>query len=152
MEGDENGEGFKFQLTPQVRLKLRPSKISDLRAGYLVAFAAFGYRYALDRRLDPVRQQILNPEEEIISGFWSFLGRSAPTMRKLVFTSEPFEALLVIIDKTLITLPWIKGPDVYKLTSPTQAEDRRIKFRGTEIRWPSQLQMALDFNEPYIDT
>lgn len=149
LEANRGVEGLKLELTPQVRLSLTPSKISDLRAAYLVAFAVFGYSYAFNNRLDLVRQQILKPEEEIISGFWSFLGQDAQKMRKLIFTSEPFEALLVIIDKAAVTLPWINGPDVYKLTSPIETENRRINFRGIDLQWPSQMQMVLDFNESY---
>jgi hypothetical protein len=51
------------------RFKPRRAWASLLRAGYLVAFAAFGYRYAFDAALNPVRAQIAAPDMETLGRF-----------------------------------------------------------------------------------
>ena len=53
--------GFTF---PQ-RLSSETARLTWIRASYLAAFAAFGWRYALQECLNPLRAQLAEPEPSI---------------------------------------------------------------------------------------
>ena len=63
-------EGQEMRLTPRVRFRPRRARVGELKSGFLVVFALFGYRYALSNHLRKVRAQILDPDEQVIPRFW----------------------------------------------------------------------------------
>lgn len=60
------GIPFEFVLTNQKADK-RIAEVALLRVAYLMAFGTFGYGFIINDNLKDVRQQILNPDKEIIS-------------------------------------------------------------------------------------
>ena len=61
----------------------RRSRVGWLRAAYLVAFAAFGYRYAFGPALDRVREQIRRYDDEVIPSFAVLVPEAARETRRL---------------------------------------------------------------------
>ncbi len=57
--GDEIN--VKFEIASEKR-----ARISELKAGYLLAFRTFRYRYILHKNLELIRQQIQRPAEELV--------------------------------------------------------------------------------------
>jgi hypothetical protein len=95
----------------------RPARIALLRAGYLAAFAAFGYRYIFQERLNVVREQIANPDTDLIDRFSLHLSTPMERRRVLWFEGPPqLECILVQIDDSCIFLPGLKGrtPGIYE--------------------------------------
>lgn len=122
------------------------SKVGDLRIGYLVAFAAFGYRYAFDKRLNPIRDQLKNPHHQKLDHFWSFSGWGAPSNKVLAIAHEPVELVFVGLGNSIILLPWLDGPsNPYKELSSRSSNGGSINFRGKEVSWPDRLRLELDF-------
>src|SRR5262249_7860134 len=61
-----NLEGLKFSFSVDLRYNRRKSHVALLRIGFLMMFRQYGYTYVLHPNLDQVRQQLLNPDQEII--------------------------------------------------------------------------------------
>jgi hypothetical protein len=129
------------------------SKVGDLRIAYLIAFAAFGYRYAFDERLDPIREQIKNPTEEKMDFFWSFLGWKPPSKFVLAIATEPVEIVYVSLGNVIVLLPWLDGPlDPYKELASIFKEKKPVTFNGKEVPWPDRLRLELDFIRSHCKT
>jgi hypothetical protein len=103
-------DGTQFTVASAKKFHMGRSKVGDLKAAYLLGFAAFGYRWAFNHRLDLVRKQILNPDDKIIEGFWLFLGWKALSPKTLALVQSPFEFIYVCLGRTAVILPWVTGP------------------------------------------
>ena len=57
-----------YQINEKKRNPVR-ADIAILKSAYLLAFYVLGYKYIFNVSLSPVREQILNPNEEIISNY-----------------------------------------------------------------------------------
>lgn len=66
------GESFNLSLRPPILGKDLEIRVGYLTAGYLAWFDAIGYSWALQSHLGIVREQILNPDKELIQGQYSF--------------------------------------------------------------------------------
>jgi hypothetical protein len=55
---------------PKLKRSQHRAKVSYLRAGYLAAFAVFGYAAITSQSFDPVRQQIREPDVEHLRFFF----------------------------------------------------------------------------------
>ena len=75
--------------------KWRDAQIGDLKLAYLAAFALFGYQYALHPRLDPIREQIRNPEEQIVEDAWWIAPPALAEDPTLILIRDPFPDVLV---------------------------------------------------------
>jgi hypothetical protein len=137
----------RCKLTLSYYVKLNPwlAKVGDLRTAYLIAFAAFGYKYALRARLHCVREQIWNPREHLLDHFHSPIIDAAQKNHVLAIANKPFEFVFVQFNQTRVFLPWINGPtDVYKeLASFAFEKDSQIS--GSEIPWPKYPHYRLDY-------
>jgi len=64
-------DNFKFSFKPKERGKERNAEVNMLRIAYLLAFAKFGYGFIINSNLYKIREQILNPDKEILRHtFW----------------------------------------------------------------------------------
>ena len=90
-------EEIPIQLRPNDHFDRRLARIALLKAGYLLAFRRFGYPYILDSALNPVRDQILNPQEELIP------------LDKAVFEVKPGDYIdgILIVKKPVRMLAYI---------------------------------------------
>lgn len=137
------GEGQTYHLSVTAKYKARDAKLSRLRAAFLVAFAKFGYRYAFDNRLRPVREQLLSPDQEVISG-WMFSPDESKGQECLVLVSEPV-CLAVLTATWGVLLPWLEGPDdIYSALGERYEPGSRCSLSGRIVQWPARLEMYFD--------
>jgi len=142
--GKCNGE--KFNITPTARYHHKYSKIGDLKAAFIICFALFGYRFALDKRLSAVREQIINYKKDVIAQYWLTLDPKVTQEHFICLTEKPVTALAVKLDNSTIILPWIEGPeDLYGHLGDNYASKEPITFQGRFFSWPRTLEMRLDF-------
>lgn len=135
-----------FNVTTRQRYHGWYSKVGDLRTAYLVCFAYFGYRYAFDYRLDPVRNQLLNFQNKIIDGFWLQSDLNDEPDTNLYMINKPFSAISVRIGKISVLLPWFDSPDnFYDFLIIQFPESGHMSFTGTRLEWPTSLEMKMDF-------
>jgi hypothetical protein len=136
----------KFNVSPVRGFHQWQSKVGDLRIAYLLAFAAFGYFYAFNERLDPIREQLAEPEQRKLEGFWRFLGWGQLQRRTMAIVTEPIELLYVCLGNSVVLLPWIAGPDnLYSEITTNFAEGQKANFSGKEVPWPDRLRLELDY-------
>jgi hypothetical protein len=104
-----------FSMTVSLRTPdFRKAAIGWLRAAYLVAFAKLGYLYVLLAELDPVREQIRDPDAEILSRYC--ITTSSPAdERRIVLVEEPHDlaSLAVLAGNRITLLPSPKRPGTY---------------------------------------
>jgi len=145
---DGNWKGEEFSITARERYHSRLAMVGDLKAAFLIAFAAFGYRYAFDPRLDLVRQQILNPRDHVIDGWTIALNQSGDT-RYLLLITELLPGVVVKLDRVGILLPWLNSTrDFYSDLATRYKPNEAMQLNGKSIAWPTRLEMALDFWHP----
>jgi hypothetical protein len=142
-EGTWDGESFGITL--QRGYHDKNARAGDLRAAYLVAFAALGYRYVASSALEPVRDQIANPTHDIIPGFW-IAPKELEKPPFLLLLFQPVHALLVSFPRAAVILPWLGGPlDPYSEIRAKFTSGREAQFKGTSLRWPERMELILDF-------
>lgn len=59
-------QGVSFDFNVEFRFNQRKAHVALLRIGFLMMFRQYGYSYILHPNVDCVRDQLLNPDEEII--------------------------------------------------------------------------------------
>lgn len=121
--------GTQFQLQDDKALQhnMRLVEIGLLRTGYLAAFAGLGYGYILWPTLDKVRDQILNPQKELLTHFVIFR-RKQTTNRRIVYhyLKEPVGLLSLLVQfqgfdfpqewAVFLPLPFDKDLKIYENT------------------------------------
>lgn len=123
-------------------------EVSWLRAGYLAAFAVFGYRYILRELLQPVRQQIENPDLELIDDFHMWHPAKEPGTRSILLVTQPawVQGIAVLMSRHLIFLP-LFDHDVgfYKRMSRFGEGTGKKVITGLPVPWPRTPRFELDF-------
>lgn len=143
-EGKWDGE--KFTISPLASYKNKYSKIGDLKSAFIISFALFGYTYILNKRLSPVREQILNYDSDVIDRYWLASDQKTDKEYFVCILDEPISAVAVRIDKATILLPWFDSPDnFYQYFERDFKNEHQFKFHGTFFNWPETLEMGLDF-------
>ena len=123
----------------------RLASIGDLKAAFIAAFAAFGYRYACNPRLDQVRQQIRNPAEQVID-MWSIAIDHTGIGRYLLLFTEPLPGVVVSLGRSCVLLPWLDSPvNFYTALATAYRPNEQPQVTGHLIKWPTTLEMVLDF-------
>lgn len=142
---NDTWQGQQFGISHKDRYRKRNAQIGDLRCAYLASFAALGYQYLIKNPLlEIIRQQIKNPNEEILENYWLPSPAMPKDERKIILINRPFPCLLVQMGRVRI---WLSTPD-----SPTdlyqaipQYADGKYKWQGNIFPWPKTLEMKLDF-------
>ncbi|MCK4429773.1 MAG: hypothetical protein KAW19_00575 [Candidatus Aminicenantes bacterium] len=143
-EGKWDGE--KFTISPLASYKNKYSKIGDLKSAFIISFALFGYTYILNKRLSPVREQILNYDSDVIDRYWLASDQKTDKEYFVCILDEPISAVAVRIDKATILLPWFDSPDnFYQYLERNFENDHQFTFHGTFFKWPETLEMGMDF-------
>lgn len=112
----------------------------DLKSGFLLAFAALGYRFALAAELAPVREAIrtgVRPRNE-----FAVMAKFSPGGRAVVMdVAWPWRSVVVKApDGTALILPTVGAPTLP--IPPEQLRSRRFTFgplRAQEVPWPDEL-------------
>ena len=143
-EGKWDGE--KFTITPLASYHKKFGKVGDLKSAFIICFALFGYTYVLNKRLSPVREQILNYDSDIIDRYWLVSDQKIERKYFICLIEEPVSAVAVRIDKTTILLPWFDGPEnLYQYLEDNFKYDNPINLHGKFLKWPEKLEMGMDF-------
>lgn len=143
--GERRSLRFSF---PKDEYSPQHQRISWLRAAYLAAFAALGYRYILRSILDPVRKQILDPDKEVIHTFKLVDAAAPPDRRSIVFVSDPdwVRGLAVQMGRHIVLLPLHDDDSSFyeRLKGDATAESK-IELRGKlQLTWPRGPVFAFD--------
>jgi hypothetical protein len=143
---------FTFTLTPR-GFHYKLAMLSLLRAGYLAAFAALGYRYIFHPELRLVRQQLRESESEILKGFVVSDPTQPRTGNTLIWSQEPdwLDALLVRVGRHTVVLPGLGNPaGFYARLAERLAEvgpdgNLNMKISGKQLPWPIQPTHTFDY-------
>jgi hypothetical protein len=147
MAENDTWDGYKFNVSPAIRYNPRVADLSYLKSGYLAAFAALGYLYAMQKSLEVVREQLSNPEEQLISNYMITLPESEPTERKMIRVEEPLNAIAVQIDRRLVFLPPVDSHDKFyeSFNELFKSQSDSSNFRGMQWDFPAGPEFHIDF-------
>jgi hypothetical protein len=127
--------------------KERNAQISWWKSGYLAAFAAYGYRYALLEEVQTARKRLLVEDDQSFSVFSVTMVDEPPSVRRLLIVHSPPElaSLIVQMGRHGVVLPpwWVSRPGLYERIAGRGGD--KAEFRGKEAPWPSGPDFALDF-------
>jgi hypothetical protein len=125
----------------------RKAAFGWLRAAYLVAFAKLGYLYVLLEELDPIREQIRDPDTEILNRYCVTTSSHAAE-RRIVLVEEPVDlaSVAVLAGNRAILLPSPRTPGTYERlaaleTWPPPSEQT---LSGEIEPWPTRPLYAFD--------
>lgn len=137
----------EFHIEVRRKNPRRLAKIGDLKNGFLAAFAAFGYRFAFDPRLDVVREQIRAPDTERLGPrFWLPPPEVHDWERGIVIAHEPLSAVWVWIGNSMVIMPWLDSPvNFYESLTAGFSEGQILTVSGSLIPWPTRMKLVLDF-------
>lgn len=139
-------DGQEFTITFKQKYHDKFSKIGDLKTAFIICFALFGYRFVLNKRLSPVREQTINYTKDIIDGYWLPPNPKIVQQRFICLTKKPITAIIVKLDSSMVILPWVKGPNnFYKHLKENYIKEGSVEFEGRLFSWPLTLGMKLDF-------
>jgi len=133
---------FHVTITPQVTYSPDHARISWVRAGYLAAFALFGWRYILRPTLQPIRDQLMNPSAVTLPSLSMYVPDGDPDRREIWIIKKPVErqSLLVMAGQHGIFLPLPNdGRSLAELADCISGDAPgpvRHNFTGDMIWWP----------------
>ncbi len=133
---------LSFSLTWTDKFQLRHQLIGWLRSAYLVAFAKFGYSYAMNPLLKEVRAQISNPNKNLLRTFSITSASESPSTRRLMIVKEPAELQSVGVQfgRHFVFLPWPTNPSLYSNIAPTPnvaSQQINKSLKVDILAWPS---------------
>lgn len=138
----------KFDLQFKRSFKKQAALVSWLRAGYLAAFAALGYRYIIREPLDVVREQISNPEAEIIDIFSTTTADAPSGERRILLISEPrwMDSVCVQMGRHMVFLPPVRRCDGFyaRFEKEVRQHSEAGDISGKVVPWPSRPTYLLD--------
>lgn len=131
--------GFRFM----ERVSPTAARLSWVRAAYLVAFAAFGWRYAFQACLNPLRAQLAAPAASILPPLAFFDLGASRERRQLLVVEEPAEmrSLAVVLGRHTVFLPGVMEPQPlmpWPLRSPDIRHCRRRIGNACASRFPGR--------------
>ena len=145
----KNGSGeYEFKLSINEKYNHRLFKLSHLKSAFLVVFAWLGYRYAFDPRLEIVRLQIQEPENDILGTRFWIEGDGNTPLNTVMFLDNPVPFFLVSFDGFSIVLPSMESTgDIFNALSRYWEKGQRITLEAKVLldSFPNNLQMKLDY-------
>lgn len=148
---DSGDTRFRLDWRPTIRISPNHARVSWLRTGYLVAFAALGWSYILRSTLDPLRAQFEDPLNITVPPLSLYEPTADPLRREVLIVEEPDEqrSVVISIGRRLIFLPAIDGPRSLDeladaLGSHHTARRLQYSFFGKRLPWPRKPQYLLD--------
>jgi HNH endonuclease len=146
-----NGTGGRIGLRlTETMLPVR-AQLSWVRAAYLAAFAALGWRYVFVKYLKPLRAQLADPTAELLPPL-AMVNLTAPQdRRQMLLVREPHElrSLAVVLGRYTVYLPGLEDPQPFEDLSAALArlsaqKPPRPQLVGGQIPWPTEPRYALD--------
>lgn len=126
-----------FNISKTLASKKRAADIGYLKSAYLAVFSKLGYRWIFSQPVEIVRQQIINPEENIIDVFRVATQSNLPGGNGIYLSNHPFEFIFVNFDKVGILLPSpsINKPYLYEWILEQKQKNTKINF-SFNFWWP----------------
>ncbi len=146
-EGISGRIGFRFieHVSPT------RARLSWVRAAYLAAFAAFGWRCVLMSYLNPVRAQLANPTASILPPLALRAPEAPRERRELLIVQQPEElrSIAVVLGRYTVFLPSFVNPQPVDALAAGLAQyfalpSPRPPYVGKQVPWPTEPQYALD--------
>jgi hypothetical protein len=149
--GTGHASGLSFTVTPlKIGHKVQLDMVGWLRSAYLVAFAALGYRYIFQRRLEIVRRQLQSPEETVIECFGAILPKAKRDERRFIFVEKPshLRGLMLQMGRRVVFLPWIDDGLYEAIRDEKKSRDGKFdeQVRGDFLPWPKEPMHLIDFD------
>lgn len=148
MAENDTWDGYKFNVSPDIRFNPRVADLSYLKSGYLAAFASLGYLYVMQESLEVVRKQVSNPKDKLISNYMIKLPKSEPAERKMIRVDEPINAIAVQIDRQLVFLPPVDSDDKFyeSFSEFLKGESPSSNFTGMQWDFPMGPEFHIDLS------
>ena len=126
-----------------------------LRSAYLVAFAAFGYRYILSDKMSLVRRQIADYKTRHIQVSSSTIPGASCNDRHLMLVEEPSwmrGSIAVHMGRHLVFLPGTNMADqeFYELIAVDHETNEDAQVTGKLWPWPAKPQFYFDFRPEFL--
>ena len=140
---DDRWKGEKFNITAAKGYHYRLSKVSDLRTAFLVCTATFGYTFAFDKSLERVREQIMKPNETVLTRWWLTVN-GPPTDRQIAIV-EREGVILVSQGSDAVVLPYPpRGVKAYDDFCADSADYKKLNVKAHFFCWPVSFVAAID--------
>lgn len=125
---------------------IRHVHIGLLRIAYLIAFQKFGHAFILNEAYNAIRQQILEPNNEILEPFGSMFAKRVNVEDGIYATNLPFNCKSFLVVFTLKTKREVEKVCIF-LPSPFVDA---VKFYEMFKTLPSQ-NFSIDLTERFLD-
>lgn len=141
-----------FSFTIHTRFDEARARLSLIRAAYLAAFAALGWSYILRSVMQPIREQLNNPEGQILDTYIFRDPDSLAATRRVLLVDDPDElrCVAVMLGEHSVFLPGLWNPMTWDEVAAAfcrrrEAGDRlNVNLRGKEAPWPKWPTYFLD--------
>lgn len=149
----ESGDitGLQFQITANGGYRIGNADVAYLKSAYLGAFAKFGYTWIFRVDTSPIRTQIQHYQSVVLPSYRFALNPDDPSelVNGFYFMEKPFVAVMAVIQKYAVLLPWVGGPQSEKIAEWLGGERAKSKTGRLSFvhfaPWPVTSEFALDF-------
>lgn len=130
------------------------ARISWIRSAYLAAFAGLGWSYILRPVMQPIRDQLTEPESAILPTHMLRSLGADPGVRRILLVEQPEElrCVAVVMGEFTVFLPGIYQPRGYQeiVEAVLDAKQRQrqegvtLDMNGKEVPWPRTARYSMD--------
>jgi len=141
-------DGDEIKLSMSIKT-YEHAKLSDLKSAFLLVTALFGYKYAFDPLLDKVREQIRNPDKDLLGMRYKidFPEGTLPS-QSILRVIKPTYFYFVVFQHYGIVLPSLDSPfDLNNILNQQQEQEGQFAVKWDwRFQWPHRLMMIFDFD------
>lgn len=149
---NEKGVSPRFSFTVHTRFDEARARLSLIRASYLAAFAGLGWSYILRAVMQPIRDQLNNPDLRLMETYIFRDPDSPNSMRRLLLVDDTHElrCVAVTLGEYSIFLPGWWEPLTWDELAAAFCDRRgpgdrlNLTLRGKEVPWPKRPMYLLD--------
>lgn len=150
-------ETFNIRIESRIRLNYGPPTVEPARTAYLVAFAAFGWRYICQPALDPLRDLFRGRSADRVPILRMTDRDAHPTRRQVWVVREPFGHRCVVVGygTEQIVLPILDDPrtldDLWHtfVWSTSTVDVTGAALVSDLYPWPARPRYSLDASASY---
>lgn len=155
-EARRRGESPPFEVQLSRRSEAWRVEVSWIRAAYFACFALWGYRYAIQSALDPVRSQLASPDECVLPDavVWPSWRKVLPlddmTIPRIVTVEQPMELRAVVVclpNNRVVTLPPANSQASFFedfAATVNRLDGRQFMVAGNSHDWPKWPMHTMD--------
>ena len=149
---DAGSAGSRFSFTIHTRFDEARARLSLIRAAYLAAFAALGWSYILRPVMQPIRDQLKSPEDQILETYIFRDPGSSAAANRLLLVDDPDElrCVAVMLGEYSVFLPglwramtWDEVAAAFSRRRET-GDRLNLTLQGKEMPWPKRPTYFID--------